>query len=125
MANSTSSSKKKPPHHTRFKPGQSGNPKGRPRGSVNFRTLIERELRKTVVITENGRQKRLAKNEVIIRRLAHDGIKGEYRAIELLMKLLGPTQANDSENPTEEFAMPGKDALKAIAKRLNKMIKDE
>ena len=29
----------KPPRHTRFKKGQSGNPKGRPPGSKNMNTL--------------------------------------------------------------------------------------
>jgi len=125
MARAPTNSKQRPPHHTRFKPGQSGNPKGRPKGSVNFRTLIERELRKTVVIAENGRQKRLTKQEVIVRRLAHDGIKGEYRAIELLMKLAGPEPAADHENADNAVTMPGRDALRTIARRLNRMIDKE
>jgi len=34
----------KPPRSTRFKPGQSGNPNGRPRGAKNFAVAIEQEL---------------------------------------------------------------------------------
>ena len=36
----------KPPKHTQFKPGQSGNPRGRPRGQRNFRTVVKEALKK-------------------------------------------------------------------------------
>lgn len=125
MSHHPSKRDKHPPSHTRFKPGVSGNPKGRPKGSIGFKTMIERELRKMVVITENGRQKRLTKQEVIVRRLAHDGIKGEYRAIELLMKLSGPTTNPEPDVPGDEFVMPSRDSLRTIAKRLNMLIDKE
>lgn len=113
------------PIHTQFKPGQSGNPSGRPKGRVSFQTLIDRELRKFVVITENGRSRRMTKKEVIVRRLAHEGIKGEYRAIELLLKLSGPERGEQADGAPEDFTMPNKDALKVIAKRLRKMIAED
>ena len=36
----------KPPKHTQFKPGQSGNSKGRPRGQRNFRTAVRDALKR-------------------------------------------------------------------------------
>ena len=45
----------KPPKHTRFKPGQSGNPKGRKPGSKNVMTLLEQTLFDTVKVRENGK----------------------------------------------------------------------
>src|SRR5215469_15592455 len=45
----------KPPRHTRFKKGQSGNPRGRPCGSKNLKTLLSEALSEPVIITENGR----------------------------------------------------------------------
>jgi hypothetical protein len=44
----------KPPRHTRFAKGQSGNPRGRPRGAKNFNTLLEEALDEPVTVTENG-----------------------------------------------------------------------
>jgi len=113
-----------PPKDTRFRPGQSGNPNGRPKGSVSFQTLIERELRKSVVINEHGRQKRFTKQEIIVRRLAHDGIKGDYKAIALLMKLANVAAISDSELPDTAVTILDKPMLKLIAKRLNQTIKE-
>src|SRR5258707_14185668 len=45
---------RKPPGHTRFKKGQSGNPKGRPAGAKNLSTLLSEALNEPVVVTENG-----------------------------------------------------------------------
>ena len=45
---------KKPPLHTRFRKGQSGNPRGRPRGSKNLSTLLTDALNEPVVVTEDG-----------------------------------------------------------------------
>ncbi len=116
--------RRKPPKDTRFRPGRSGNPNGRPRGSVSFQTMIERELRKSIVINEHGRQKRLTKQEIIVRRLAHDSIKGDYKAIAILMKLANVASISDAELPETNVAIPDKSMLKLIAKRLNQTIKD-
>lgn len=55
----------KPPMHTRFKPGQSGNVKGRPRESKNLTTTMTKELNQKVTISENGRRKKITMREAI------------------------------------------------------------
>ena len=50
-----------PPHHTQFKKGQSGNPRGRPCGSKNLKTLVNEVLNELVTITENGRRRKITK----------------------------------------------------------------
>jgi hypothetical protein len=42
---------KKPPRHTQFKPGQSGNPRGRPKQSATFADVLTKQLRKKVTVT--------------------------------------------------------------------------
>jgi Family of unknown function (DUF5681) len=44
----------KPPLHSRFKKGRSGNPHGRPKGSSNMSTLLDHALNEQVVVSENG-----------------------------------------------------------------------
>jgi uncharacterized protein DUF5681 len=75
----------KPPRSRQFKPGQSGNPAGRPRGAKNFATAIEQELKSRVIITENGRRKRISKREVIAKHLVNKAAGGDLKAIPLLL----------------------------------------
>ena len=75
----------KPPRSRQFKPGTSGNTAGRPRGAKNFATALEQELKSRVVITENGRRKRISKREVIAKHLVNKAAAGDLKAIPLLL----------------------------------------
>ena len=78
----------KPPRHTQFRKGQSGNRKGRPRGAKNITTILGEALSEPVVINEHGRRKRVTKMEVIVRQLANKAAGGDYRPIQLLLSYL-------------------------------------
>jgi hypothetical protein len=56
----------KPPRHTRFAKGQSGNPRGRPCGAKNFTTLLEEALDEPVTVTENGGRRKVSKRQAIV-----------------------------------------------------------
>ncbi len=56
---------RKPPKQARFKPGQSGNPRGRPKQTRNLGTLIEEALNETVTIREGNRTRTLPKRAVV------------------------------------------------------------
>jgi hypothetical protein len=75
----------KPPRSTKFKPGQSGNSKGRPKGAKNFATALEEELNASVPITENGKRRKIAKRQVIAKLLVNKAATGDLRAIPLLL----------------------------------------
>ena len=116
----------RPPRHTRFKPGQSGNPNGRPKGSKNFATILQQQLRKKVTITVDGKPKRVTVQEVIARRLANDSMKGTTKAMELLIRL---TSAKSDEgagkDAASETVLPDKDSLRRIQKRIAKLVGEE
>jgi hypothetical protein len=60
-----------PPESARFTKGQSGNPKGRPKGSLNVATVFIKTLREKVVINENGQRKTVTKLEAAIKQLVN------------------------------------------------------
>jgi hypothetical protein len=78
---------RRPPESTRFKPGSSGNPKGRPKKPKTVGAIIEEALARRVTIEENGRQKKISAEEVIIRRLTGSAAKGDLKAAQLLFQL--------------------------------------
>ncbi len=77
----------KPPPQRRFQSGQSGNPKGRPRGSKNLTTLLQQALDEKVIITENGRRKRITKREAWAKQLANKAASGDSRTAKFLYEL--------------------------------------
>jgi hypothetical protein len=79
---------KKPPLHTRFKKGQSGNPRGRPRGAKNFSSVLNDALNQPVVVTENGRRRKISKRELGIRQLVDKFAMAEIQATRMLLGLM-------------------------------------
>src|SRR5262249_35755078 len=79
----------KPPEHAQFKKGQSGNPRGRRKGSKNLLTLIREELDRPIAVREDGRSRKVRACDALAKRLVHKGLSGHDRSIELLFKLLG------------------------------------
>src|SRR5271166_2271372 len=66
----------RPPYHTRFKPGCSGNPRGRPKDAKNLSTLIHEALNEPVVVNENGRRRKLSKRQAVIKQLINRSAQG-------------------------------------------------
>jgi Family of unknown function (DUF5681) len=78
----------KPPAAHRFTPGKSGNPSGRPKGSVNIATMFRRVLQARVIVVEHGRRCSRSKAEVALTQLANKAAEGNLKAIDMVTKLL-------------------------------------
>jgi Family of unknown function (DUF5681) len=103
---------RKPPMQTRFKKGKSGNPKGRPKGSLNLATVLMKTLREKVVVNENGRKKKITKLEAAIKQLVHKAVQGDPRASPQLMAL---TLSVEQSTPQETSP---KDVLNELDKKV-------
>src|SRR6266576_7071787 len=69
----------KPPKHSQFKKGQSGNPRGRPRATENLRMLLGKVLDETITLTENGRHRKISLYETVVKQLVRRSAQGDYR----------------------------------------------
>jgi Family of unknown function (DUF5681) len=83
----------KPPRHTRFELGRSGNPRGRPGGSKNLLTLLNEALSEPVIVVENGRRRKIAKRQAIITQLVNRSAKADLKAIQILLTMLRDIEA--------------------------------
>jgi hypothetical protein len=78
---------KKPPRHSRFKPGQSGNSKGRPKKAKSLNTIVREHLtQKVPVRTANG-EKKISRIEAVLHKTLEQAMKGNPRALAELIKL--------------------------------------
>lgn len=77
-----------PPEKSRFKAGQSGNPRGRPKGALNLATILEQTLREPVTIVENGKRKTVTKLEAAIKQVVNQAASGKLKAVQLLAALV-------------------------------------
>jgi len=89
-----------PPLHTRFKPGQSGNPSGRAKGSQNLKTLFNKILNEQIPLIDGNQSKQITKAEAIMRRLIIGALKGDSRSLLTLFRLAETTgQFEDKPEP--------------------------
>jgi len=72
---------KRPPRSTQFQKGHSGNPKGRPKGSGNFKTDFLQVMGQTVFITENGQRRAVSGRKAVAIKLLHDALHGDAKAL--------------------------------------------
>ena len=107
------------PVATRFKRGQSGNPKGRPRGAKNLASLLNEALNEVVVVNENGGRKRISKRKAAFKQLVNEAAKGNWRALKLLVDILQDIERR-SEPQTEEssFSLADEKVLAQLEARL-------
>lgn len=108
----------KPPRAYRFKPGQSGNPSGRPKGVKNEMTILRELLSQKITINERGRPKRITLLEALLRRALEAGLKGDLKSIAFtLNRFSGLT---DGQRPADEPNDDDKAVIDAFFAKLMK-----
>lgn len=112
----------KPPEETRFKPGQSGNPKGRPKGAKGFRSIVREALSTGVTVHRDGATENVSAMEALILKLLTKGMAGEPRAMDKLIEL---ARAYDDEEAADaaEDRLSEDDA--AILARFKDRLRDD
>ena len=112
----------KPPRHTQFVKGQSGNPRGRPRGTKNFATLLNEVLNERVTVTENGGRRRLSKCHAIAAQLVNRSANADFRAMKILLDIVRDIERPNEPVPgeTTEFSEADQKVLEQLRSRFSK-----
>jgi hypothetical protein len=112
----------KPPRHTRFKKGQSGNPRGRPSGSKNLATVLSEALNELVTVAENGGRRKITKRQAIITQLVNQSAKADWRATKILLDILQAIESRSEPAPAEtpSFSEADEKVLEQLRARFSK-----
>ena len=112
----------KPPRHTRFKKGQSGNPRGRPSGSKNLATVLSEALNELVIVAENGGRRKITKRQAIITQLVNQSAKADWRATKILLDILQAIESRSESAPAEtsSFSEADEKVLEQLRARFSK-----
>jgi hypothetical protein len=97
--------KGKPPRHTQFKKGQSGNPGGRKKGQRNFKTILSKIMESEIELTENDRTRKVLVVEAIVLRQVENALHRDFRSGDSLLnryERLAGEVAEDGQDVAEE-----------------------
>ena len=91
---------KRPPREHQFRPGQSGNPSGRPKGARNFRSELREELSEVVTVRDGDREIEVSKQRALIKSVVAAAIDGNQRAaasvLAMCMRMLADAEDDDA-----------------------------
>jgi hypothetical protein len=113
---------RKPPRHTRFTKGQSGNPRGRPPGAKNLKTLLSDALNEFVIVSENGGRRKITKREAIVTQLVNRSASADFRAIKILLDMVRDIegQSEPASPETSPFSEADEKVIEQLRARFSK-----
>lgn len=112
-----------PPKTTQFKKGESGNPKGRPKGSRSLQNILIEELKSSITIHENGRSKTVKKGEVIAKQMVNKAMAGDHKAANLVLGVSQQHEYQEALNaPSVIEALPQEDrqVMQSLMERIHR-----
>ncbi len=110
---------RKPPKHSRFKKGRSGNPRGRRKGNRNLKTDLTEELQERILLKEGGKPKQVSKQRAMLKSLMAKALHGDARAATLLVNLVARlVDQSEQDDPSTPLAADDAAILAAFEARI-------
>ena len=79
---------RRPPKDGQFRPGFSGHPQGRPKGTRNLRTDLAQLMKRMISVHEGGKAKRISGQQAMLLSLFGKALHGDVRAAKNLMDVI-------------------------------------
>lgn len=108
----------RPPRHSRFKPGQSGNQRGRPKGSLNFTTDLKNTLLAPVALNDGGKPRRVTTQKAALLRLREKALKGDVRALDKFLSLAMAMSDNTAQDAAKTPSVDDQAILEAFRQQI-------
>ena len=121
----------KPPSRHRFKPGQSGNPKGRPKHLPELADLTARELRRRGLVTIDGKQVSMTMLELFVKKLVSLAAKGNPKSLSFLIEMISKIETKQRKQKvlgrgtTIHGGMTAKEAAEEFVRWTKQAINDD
>jgi len=113
----------KPPKTRQFKKGKSGNPRGRPKGSLNLATDLTAELGEHITVREDGRPRKVSKQRALIKSLMAKALQGDVRAMTSLLALYARVITELPHDDNQPIDTDELQVLRRFAPRLLRSVK--
>ncbi|KAB2883318.1 MAG: hypothetical protein F9K34_12145 [Albidovulum sp.] len=119
----------RPPVATRFKPGQSGNPRGRPKGAKNVDTILRAVLMQQITVLEGGKRRKVTVFEVFLKRLSKQALEGDPKSGDKMIRLLPYLKKTEASGdataaPDEGEDDVGRDGDRDMLRYFAQMVRD-
>jgi uncharacterized protein DUF5681 len=114
------------PDEGKFKKGQSGNPKGRPKGAKGVKTLVAQELKASITVQQNGKKTRIRQSEALVKRLVNDALQGRDRPRDTVLRYADAIDQDRQQRDVREISAEDQAILdRYFARRLANMKRQE
>jgi hypothetical protein len=92
----------RPPVKNQFKPGESGNPNGRPKGVRNFASDLREELAELVSIKDGDKSVEVTRQRAIVKAVVNAAVEGDQRAATTVFGWTSRAFGSESEPETDD-----------------------
>ena len=116
---------RKPPAHSQFKPGESGNPKGRKKDAKGMKTLAKQMLTERISVHTAGGTKKMTRMDALLHKMVELGMKGNPRMLLGLIQLYEKSVSENLPSEAEQSSLPLTQTDEAILEMMKDILLGE